>query len=151
MGTDRRDKKGQQSELNERISMFNLVLNIIHYWHVLRCDDVGSITGRKTLQMKSVIVIETPASCNECPGLLQMEEDNLPTCIYANRIKYYAEKPQWCPLRALPEKWEEKPYNSASRRDWQRGYNRCIDDILGVKDEREEANKWWSEHSSRFD
>lgn len=100
---------------------------------------------------KSVIVLDTPASCNECPGLLQMEENNLPTCIYANRIKYYAEKPQWCPLTALPQKWEEKPYNSDLRVQWQRGYNRCIDDILGIKDEQEEANKWWAEHSSRFD
>lgn len=48
MGTDRRDKKGQQSELNERISMFNMVLNIIHYRHVLRCNDVSGSIRRET-------------------------------------------------------------------------------------------------------
>ena len=42
MGTDRRDKKGQQSELNERISMFNMVLDLICDRHVLWNYDAGS-------------------------------------------------------------------------------------------------------------
>ena len=57
MGTDRRDKKGQQSELNERISMFNMVLNIIHYRHVLRCDDVSGFVSGKGLSGVKVTVI----------------------------------------------------------------------------------------------
>ena len=57
MGTDRRDKKGQQSELNERISMFNLVLNIIHYRHVLRCNDVSGFVSGKGLSGVKVTVI----------------------------------------------------------------------------------------------
>lgn len=100
---------------------------------------------------KSVIIMDTPATCNDCKGLIQLDDNSLPICVYANKIKYYADKPLWCPLKELPSKWEEKPYNSDSRRDWQRGYNHCIDDILGIKDKQEENNKWWEAHLSRFD
>ena len=60
-------------------------------------------------------------------------------------------RPDWCPLRLLPKKWERQPYNSQSRVDWKIGYNDCLDDIQGIKDEQERINRWWAEHSSRFD
>lgn len=60
-------------------------------------------------------------------------------------------RPEWCPLRQLPEKWEEKPYNSDFRKQWQRGYNHAIDDICGVVDEQEAMNEYYAARLSRFD
>lgn len=56
---------------------------------------------------KSVIVLDTPKTCNDCKGLVQMDEDSLPVCVYANHIKYYADKPHWCPLIDLTEDEEQ--------------------------------------------
>lgn len=108
---------------------------------------------------KAVIVIDMPVNCYGCPFgdthriyeqcwiTKQGIQDDM------DDLELYEEmpRPKWCPLRPLPEKWERQPYNSQSRVDWKIGYNDCLDDIQGIEDEQERANKWWAEHSSRFD
>ena len=103
---------------------------------------------------KAVIVIDMPKNCDECRFNYDMGNrcDALDEGAEHNTRDMYLEvRPCWCPLRPLPEKWERQPYNSQSRVDWKIGYNDCLDDIQGIEDEQERANKWWAEHSSRFD
>ena len=57
---------------------------------------------------KSVIILDTPKTCNECKGLVQIDEHSLPVCVYANRIKFYPERPNWCPLKDLNEVLNEQ-------------------------------------------
>lgn len=104
---------------------------------------------------KAVIVIEMPKNCDDCPFRVLSDKYH---CVVNGRYcgdeqGFYSSltKPSWCPLRPLPEKWERQPYNSQSRVDWKIGYNDCLDDIQGIEDEQERANRWWAEHSSRFD
>lgn len=98
---------------------------------------------------KAVLVIDMPEHCYECPCF--MNEGWRCQCRLDINEEVHDERPTWCPLRPLPEKWERKPYNSDSRVDWQNGYNRCLDDIQGIEDKNERENQWWAEHSSRFD
>lgn len=88
---------------------------------------------------KSVLVIDTPENCAECPlrywGIAGW------SCIHTRRLLEgpIAEREEWCPLRPLPEvrdvhchydDWElERIKNAESR-----GFNWCIDEIMGEKE-----------------
>lgn len=52
---------------------------------------------------RSAIIINTPKTCEDCPGLIQIDEHSLPICVYANKLKFYADKPHWCPLVELKD------------------------------------------------
>lgn len=98
---------------------------------------------------KAVLVIDMPNNCWECPCF--MDNGWRCQCRLDMDEEVHDGRPDWCPLHQLPEKWEEKPYNSASRKDWQRGYNHAIDDICGVVNEQEAMNEYYAERLSRFD
>ena len=73
---------------------------------------------------KSLLVIDTPETCSECP-LFEIE-------LYRGcRLggDHWEDKPKWCPLRPLPEKTID------ASDDYFHGYcngrNECIDEILG--------------------
>lgn len=84
---------------------------------------------------KAVLVMDMPSSCLECP-IGQNESIPLETCIRCpfGKCAIDAEvetRPDWCPLRELPEKitsWKGKSTNyQQGHRD---GYNACIDELL---------------------
>lgn len=91
--------------------------------------------------MKSVLVIETPEKCSEC--------------VYRACSKYEEldARPKTCPLRPLPEKRVYKDnYNRfSSQLAYEQGWNRVIEEITGEAEEIDARNKWWADHSSRFD
>ena len=86
---------------------------------------------------KSVLVIDTPSDCIECP--LQAFE-----CCHVKRKEIpmlnitQGTKPEWCPLKPLPDYVEpiheddcwEKPTNSWLNGE-RTGWNECLDEILG--------------------
>lgn len=91
---------------------------------------------------KSVLVIDTPENCYDCPfgisycGELEYEGlCELAECLGCNEIlmteKYYdcesKSKPDWCPLRELPSKknWGEI-FNGNVK-----GWNDCLREITG--------------------
>lgn len=91
---------------------------------------------------KSVLVIDTPENCYDCPfgisycGELEYEGlCELAECLGCNEIlmteKYYdcesKSKPDWCPLRELPSKknWGEI-FNGNVK-----GWNDCLREIIG--------------------
>lgn len=64
---------------------------------------------------KSIVVINTPKNCRVCP----FRQSPWTFCLG----EY--EKEKHCPLRPLPQRYDE----GAMRE--QKGWNRCLDEILG--------------------
>ena len=86
---------------------------------------------------KSILVIDTPKRCDDCPllfeghcgrTLMELELDYNETYDYI--------RPSWCPLRNLPErKFSLVVVDSDGARfeeptEFEQGYNSCIDEIL---------------------
>lgn len=80
---------------------------------------------------KSILVIDTPERCSMCEFLKSTDEEYC----YCGRLGFDYQvneymrsmpkgKPDWCPLRDLPEKYYPVSMNFES------GFNACIDEIL---------------------
>lgn len=98
---------------------------------------------------KSALVMETPKNCYECPfgteycGNLEYEGCcELADCLDYDAIlmteehyDYESEsRPDWCPLKPLPEKKEYINSNSnieTTKNIAAAGWNACIDEITG--------------------
>lgn len=77
---------------------------------------------------KSVLVIDTPEKCVSCiyVGIFHY------FCrINCRDIKDISTKPDWCPLKPLPEEKEEEYWRSKISLTWIRGWNTCISKITG--------------------
>ena len=70
---------------------------------------------------KSILVLDTPKSCYDCPVTECAADDMSITSRNAD-----------CPLKPVPEKPDYPPINSES---YVAGYNACIDEILGKQEE----------------
>ena len=79
-----------------------------------------SLTSGETT--KAILVIDTPNDCYECPCYY---EDKDMCEAFDKKAKADSGRPSWCPLRPLPQKYDE-----AQMRE-QKGWNRCLDEILG--------------------
>lgn len=83
---------------------------------------------------KSVLVVDTPKTCKECPCQMML------VCVPADEdideyINPSKTKPDWCPLRPLPHKKMPKqdeafPQDMRLIDRW-RGWDACIDEIIG--------------------
>lgn len=91
--------------------------------------------------MKAVIVIDMPEKCLKCSYKSDCQDfENTET------------RPKTCPLRALPKKRPIKEhYSYTYERTYEQGWNRVIEEITGEAEEIDARNKWWADHSSRFD
>lgn len=88
---------------------------------------------------KAILIIDMPSCCNECK--LRFDDDYSYWCSYDNPepngvFQYIVNrtKPDWCPLRPLPEKYEidrSKCSDPFYEFEFEYGYNQCIDEILG--------------------
>jgi hypothetical protein len=79
---------------------------------------------------KSVLVIDTPENCRSC--YLRGFTLNLQYCRGKLKdIKDTSVKPDWCPLKPLPEEKEEEYWRSKLSLAWIRGWNTCISKITG--------------------
>ena len=82
---------------------------------------------------KAIYVMDTPKACDECP--LSLETETINTIICRGCEKYSinpkcTERPDWCPLKELPEKWDFQNYSTATYCNWMKGFNSCLDKIL---------------------
>lgn len=92
---------------------------------------------------KSVLVIDTPESCLDCQFCYELDEgeaycsisdDDKDTSLMKKidcEYGYCQGKPDWCPLKPLPEKDDfDDPYDEyyTGYRD---GWNRCLEEIVG--------------------
>lgn len=88
---------------------------------------------------KAVLVLDMPSSCNDC------------ICRYINTVGKTIcmakieelkpkrnKRPDWCPLRELPEKKMieivQEDYNGGYSHGFTHGYNACIDELLKGKE-----------------
>ena len=82
---------------------------------------------------KAVLVMDMPECCADCPCSF-FERDNLILnliCGVTQEDAYNVGKPDWCPLRELPEKANHPAYCDNGRFD--KGWNACLDMILEKK------------------
>ena len=95
---------------------------------------------------KSILVIDTPEHCGECPFRSFINYGKWCAAYDDTCIDHYPAKPEWCPLKPAPEKIEVPTWDDSIKaqsknaeevgaymydRGHDRGYNICIDKILG--------------------
>ena len=79
---------------------------------------------------KSVLVIDTPEDCYLC--YLRIVSRDLHFCkAKLRRIKDVCTKPEWCPLKSLPEKSTTENDMTDYQCGMVDGRNQCIDEITG--------------------
>ena len=79
--------------------------------------------------MKAILIMDMPSSCMECQFCYN---EDFPMCeAGGRRIKDddIEKRQEWCPLREVPQ-YEYEWYDD-EKSDYERGYNACIDEILG--------------------
>lgn len=82
-----------------------------------------------TGQSKSILVIDTPNDCYDCP--CYYEERNKCEVIFKN-VDDDIEKPSWCPLRPLPREWTMDEVDPCAYNEgFVDGVNYCIYSITG--------------------
>lgn len=89
---------------------------------------------------KAVIVLtKIPNSCSECICFSDHYSDMCCKAISNRTINYpYPDsfRQEWCPLKALPEKYDadsyKKDYQNAFERGFEYGFNYCLDKILEI-------------------
>ena len=103
---------------------------------------------------KSVLVIDTPENCLDCQFCYELGEGVEACCSIMDDNKdkslmkeidceygYCQGKPDWCPLKPLPEKMEmigkynqEYFQKGGKMPSYKVGWNACIDEITGGMD-----------------
>lgn len=87
---------------------------------------------------KAILVIDMPKCCKECSICASWQSSAFSIreywCTTSDNMSVDPDdKPGWCPLKPLPEKYDmenyvgDRDYNG----DFEYGYNQCIDEILG--------------------
>ena len=93
---------------------------------------------------KAVLVMDMPENCENCAcKYFSYEDDALYDCAITGKTipingGRYGEKPDWCPLRELPEKEEtvhsQECYTNGYWSDEMKaGWNACLEEITGMK------------------
>lgn len=83
---------------------------------------------------KAVLVMNMPESCFGCNFMYCDEESDTETCQAmetARDIDLIEDRPDWCPLRELPEKMPdlEHGYENVEKSIIRTGWNACLDAI----------------------
>lgn len=80
---------------------------------------------------KSILIIDTPKTCDDCPFLNYTNGVGLTICENKDRMIPDEGKPSWCPLKPMPEKkttknpiWADRSFD-----DYDKGYNACLEEI----------------------
>lgn len=94
---------------------------------------------------KAVLVMDMPEQvCQKCTLCYETENDDEYLCCATGKFLPDGEKPDWCPIRELPEKKEEfelREYEGTTEGVWEvqslenKGFNACLDEILGERKE----------------
>lgn len=79
----------------------------------------------------AILVLDyTPDYCHDCPCY----DSEFVTCQALRENVEPYEKPDWCPLQEAPE---YEPIYHDFDDDYELGWNACLDNILGVKEDEE--------------
>ena len=82
---------------------------------------------------KGIIVVDIPKYCDYCPaGSFESGVECLVApeghCVLS--YGFHIEKPDWCPIKPIPEKIESDSRNAHEDFDYVCGWNACVDEIL---------------------
>lgn len=86
---------------------------------------------------KAILVIDMPKNCRECPLaknesiVLEEAYNCLPKRKWVTDRECES-RPNWCPLKEVPQKQENLPTNI-----YREGWNACIDEILKGSEEND--------------
>lgn len=72
---------------------------------------------------KAILVIDMPKNCFHC------KLQDWANCRIVKGCHAGETRPDWCPLKGVPERAYHENYCDAGRYD--KGYNDCLDEILG--------------------
>lgn len=77
---------------------------------------------------KAILVMDMPDDCFECNFCVELAAHD--RCVAAGKSIFTIKKPDWCPLKELPEKMEG--YNSIKWQwgEYEDGWNHCIDYLI---------------------
>lgn len=80
---------------------------------------------------KGIIVVDMPERCLECE-LMCTDQHGDDFCFIIGFDELVEDdKPDWCPIRPLPEKIQHKSRQGLLQEQVALGWNLCIDEILG--------------------
>lgn len=82
---------------------------------------------------KAVLVMDMPEQvCQRCTLCYETENDDEYLCCVTGKLVPDGKKPDWCPLRELPEKILESKsgYEKVTTGVKRVGWNECLDTIL---------------------
>lgn len=79
---------------------------------------------------KAILVIDMPRCCKECPLIIFYGHGfcakELRECSGKDK---HVRKPDWCPLRPMPEKAEKRKTDNVHDIIIKQGWNACIDEL----------------------
>ena len=85
---------------------------------------------------KAVLVMDMPEQvCQKCTLCYETDNDDEYLCCAVGKLLPDGEKPDWCPLRELPEKKVAdkqlaiSPLTEGYLKDFEKGWNACLDAI----------------------
>ena len=88
--------------------------------------------------MKAILVIEMPSSCEKCRLHSFVGKDCDVVCQAKGTTQSYEDayngKPDWCPLKPMPEKIRKQIGETEWQQGFTDGWNSFIDEILGDKE-----------------
>ena len=83
---------------------------------------------------KAVLVMDMPEQiCQKCKLCYETENGDEYMCCAVGKLVPDGEKPDWCPLRELPEKMKvcgRYPQPDGITPSYKIGWNACLDEIL---------------------
>lgn len=77
---------------------------------------------------KAVLIVDMPEDCTMCKFWNSKDDECYATGVEELSLNSEEAKPDWCPLRELPEKANHPDYCDNGRFD--KGWNACLDKIL---------------------
>lgn len=84
---------------------------------------------------KAILVIDMPKNCGECDLFVCYRQyaGDKGDCFCGKTKQDTPSKgrPEWCPLKPMPEKREQHSFPKGYDEGWDNGFNACIDAICG--------------------
>lgn len=88
---------------------------------------------------KAILIIDMPEYCG-CCDFCYYSDGKIPSCqIKFRAVEDFTKRPSWCPLKALPEKYDieaemKKPHDRDYDWEFEGGFNACLNQILETEE-----------------
>lgn len=88
---------------------------------------------------KAILIMDMPIDCADCICSMAISDSSESgRCLKTGEIfDDWGKRQDWCPLQEMPELWEPTSLDDDA---YYMGYNACIDEILGGKNEKQRTD-----------